>query len=467
MHRVWLVLALLALCAPAAARGTWPDPASLAGSAPRPEILRVAVDYPEAGAVVSGTQPVFLTGWAVPAGQERPRRDIAVVLDVSESTLERFERSDAMPLRPASEDEDATLPGSVLEAEVAAARRLLRTLDSRYARVCVVTFSGEPAGRDVLPRRWREGLSYSAQTWVSLTNDWAAVEAALDAVAEAGAHGMTDMASGVERATAELVGGPQSGSDPDPAAHRIMVFMTDGIPTLPVPGDSWRNQAEVFRQVKRAASYGVRIHAFAVGQEALRGPFTVATMASETGGTFVPIRDPATLPEKLPMLPLSGLEDVRVRNLTTEEEALATQLRPDGSFDALVRLAPGSNRIEVSARATDGSRARSEFPLERRSDTDAEHNGTAPGDEAASLDERLLQRRGDLLEDDVARRREERRRELVDEIERERVALAERLEEQRRELELRLETRPPPAVGAPPATSGEAGEPGVRRPGAP
>ncbi len=449
MHRVWPVLALLVLCAPAAARGTWPDPASITGSGPAPEILRVAVDHPEAGAVVDGTRPVFLSGWALPAGQERPRRDIAIVLDVSESTLERFERRDEAPLRPATDDEGATLPGSVLEAEVAAARRLLRTLDPRYARISVVTFSGEPAGRDVLPRRWREGLSYSSQTWVGLTDDWSTVESALDAVGEAGAHGMTDMASGVERATAELVGGPQASSDPDPAAERIIVFMTDGIPTLPVPGDSWRNQAEVFRQVKRAASYGVRIHAFAVGQEALRGPFTVATMASETGGTFVPIRDPATLPEKLPMLPLSGLEAVRVRNLTTEEEALATQLRPDGSFDALVRLAPGSNRIEVRARATDGSQARSEHTLERRGDDAAAAAANGNAGEAASLDERLLRRRGDLLEDDVTRRREQRRRELVDEIERERVELAERLEEQRRELELHLEKRQPPAVGAP------------------
>lgn len=467
MHRVWLVVALLALCPPAAARGTWPDPASLAGASTAPEMLRVAVDYPAAGAIVDGSQPVFLTGWAVPPGQQRPRRDIAVVLDVSESTLESFERGDEVPRRPASDDEEVALPGSVLEAEIAAARRLLRTLDSRHTRVSVVTFSGEPPGRDVLPPRWREGLSYSAETWVSLTDDWDAVDAALDAVAEAGAHGMTDMAAGVERATAELVGGPQSASDPDPTAHRIIVFMTDGIPTLPVPGDSWRNQAEVFRQVQRAASYGVRIHAFAVGQEALRGPFTVATMASETGGTFVPIRDPATLPEKLPMLPLSGLEDVRVRNLTSEQEALATQLRPDGSFDALVRLVPGHNRIEVSARATDGSRARSELRLERRADTGAGGDTNDPADAAAALDERLLQRRGDLLEDDVARRREERRRALVDEIERERVALAERLEEQRRELELRLESRPPPPVGAPPGASTEPDAAGASSPGAP
>lgn len=201
--------------------------------------------------------------------------------------------------------------------------------------------------------------------------------------------------------------------------------------------------------MKRASSYGIRIHAFAVGQEALRGPFTVATMATETGGTFVPIRDPATLPEKLPLLPLSGLEAVRVRNLTTNEDALSTQLRPDGSFDALVRLEPGSNRIEVSASATDGSRARREFPLERRGVTDDdEEDGVA---DAAALDDRLLQRRGDLLEDDLARRREERRRELVEEIERERTELAGRLEEQRRELELRLEERAPAAVGAPPA----------------
>lgn len=236
MQRMWPALAVLILCAPAAARGTWPDPESVRASRKAPETLRVAVDHPQAGAVVDGTRPVFLSGWALPPGQTRPRRDIAIVLDVSESTLERFDRGEEMPQRLSSEDDEAILPGSILEAEVAAARLLVRTLDPRFARVSVITFSGEPPGRDVLPRRWREGLSYASHTWAGLTNDWNAVEAALDAVADSGSHGMTDMAAGVERATAELVGGPQSEASPDPFAQRVIVFMTDGIPTLPVPG---------------------------------------------------------------------------------------------------------------------------------------------------------------------------------------------------------------------------------------
>jgi hypothetical protein len=277
---------------------------------------------------------------------------------------------------------------------------------------------------------------------VGLTHDWSAVERALDGVAEAGAHGLTNMAAGVERATAELTGRTGAESRADPGARHSILFMTDGIPTLPVPGDTRRNQLEVFKQVRRAAKHGIEIHAYAVGREALRGPFTLETMAAETGGTFTAVRDPGTLPDRLPVVQLAGLDGVQVRNLTTERDALATHLRPDGTFDALVRLAPGANRIEVLATATDGASGRHVLVMERR---DATSSGPA-------LPDHLVSRRGELLEKDVEERREARRQQLSEEIRRGRsegededaAAAA-----QRRELELEV-GREPPAVGAAP-----------------
>jgi hypothetical protein len=216
--------------------------------------------------------------------------------------------------------------------------------------------------------------------------------------------------------------------------------MTDGIPTLPVPGDTRRNQLEVFKQVRRAAKHGIEIHAYAVGREALRGPFTLETMAADTGGTFTAVRDPATLPDRLPAVQLAGLDGVQVRNLTTERDALATHLRPDGTFDALVKLAPGANRIEVVAIASDGVSGRHVLVMERR-DT----SGARP-----SLPDHLVSRRGELLEKDVEERRLARRQQLAEEIERGRVEDEDsEAAAQRRELELEV-GREPPSVGAAP-----------------
>jgi hypothetical protein len=416
--------------------------------------MRIEVEHPPPGSSFAGDLPAFVAGWAVPPGRSHPRRDVVVVIDVSASTLEAFERPE-VPERPAPAAGAPLREGSVLEAEIAATRRLLRTLDPRLTRVAVVSFSGEPLGRSPALPRWTESLDPAAITWVGLTHDWSAVERALDAVAEAGAHGLTHMAAGVERATAELLGRPGAESQPDPGARHSILFMTDGIPTLPVPGDTRRNQLEVFKQVGRAARHGIEIHAYAVGQEALRGPFTLEPMALKTGGTFTAVRDPATLPERLPAVQLAGLDRVQVRNLTTERDALATHLRPDGTFDALVKLVPGANRIEVVATASDGDSGRRLLVMERRDTA-----GARP-----DLPDHLVSRRGELRGKDLEQRREQRRRQLADEILRGREVDDEPPSPgQRRELELEVGRELPPvgSSGEPPSTS--AGEP---TPGAP
>jgi hypothetical protein len=432
VRRVRLVLALLLFHPwPADALGAWPDPISF--SAPNaPETVRIAVEYPEAGAVFDGALPVMLSGWALPPGQARRTTEVVVVIDISESTLEAMDGETLL-----SPEELRGLPapeGSILHAELQASRRLLRTLDLAYTRVAVVTFSGAPVGDTPLPPRWRETLHYSAETHVGLTDDREEVEAALDRIEEAGAQGMTNMAAGLERALAELVAGPGSVSQPDPGAHRVILFMTDGVPTLPVPGKTWRNQRAVLEQVERAAAYGIRIHSFAVGDQALRGPFSVATMAAATRGTFTPLRNPADLPDLLPVFPLTDLASVSVRNTTTNSDAVATHLRPDGTFDALVRLAPGPNAIEVQATASDGTRARHELLMERR-DGDA----AAVPAERPVLPDHLVKRRTALLEDDLRKRRDARHDELVEQIERERAKADQRVAQQERQLELRLE----------------------------
>jgi hypothetical protein len=451
-----VALALALLSGVAWAGDEWP-PVQPARDAPG--TLRLDVQWPPPGSSFDDESPVMLSGAALAPGVAGPRRDVVVVIDVSESTLDAVARPEDGTPAPAHDDE--ALPGapagSILESELAAARRLLRSLDPARTRVAIVSFSGAPVAWGT-PPAMIDGLHPDSRTWTPLTGDFAAVERALERVEAGGAHGLTNMAAGVERATAELVGGPEAQSPPDPQAQRMVVFMTDGVPTLPVPGDAWRNQVELFKQARRAASYAIRIHSFAVGNEALRGPFTVETLASETGGTFTPVTDPATLPQKLPAARLGGIESLRVRNLTSAEDALGVTLRADGSWDALVRLQPGANTIQVEAAATDGSDARHEIVLNR--------SAAANGEPA--LPEHLVARRRELLEDALEQRREAHRQALVQEMERERAqnggdaaapadagapgeSEAERAERQRREIELELERRADPGPVSAPA----------------
>jgi hypothetical protein len=465
------LLAALALVLPGGAAGgaEWPPVAPLHEAPPE---LRLEVQWPPPGTSFDDERPVMLSGAALAPGVAGPRRDVVVVIDVSESTLDAVARpEDGTPLRLSEEERRGAPPGSILASELEAARRLLRSLDPARTRVAIVTFSGAPVAWGT-PPVVLEGLHPDARTWSPLSGDFAAVERALERVEAAGAHGLTHMAAGVERATAELVGGPEALSQPDPSAQRTIVFMTDGVPTLPAPGDAWRNQVELFKQARRAASYGIHIHSFAVGNEALRGPFTVETLAQETGGSFTPVTDPATLPQKLPAAPIGGIERLRVRNQTAGEDALGVTLRADGSWDALVRLSPGPNRIEVEAAARDGAVARHAIVLNR-----SQSAGAPP-----ALPDHLVARRRELLEDSLAQQREAHRQALVDEMQRERAqhaseaapgegeigggeTAAARAERQRRELELELERTPAatPSVGAPAPASVNAPAPGSTR----
>jgi hypothetical protein len=102
----------------------------------------------------------------------------------------------------------------------------------------------------------------------------------------------------------------------------------------------------------------VRIHSFAIGPEALEGPVAAVEMAAITEGLFTPVPDPGRLSEFVDAMRLADVEEVAVRNATSGEAAHAVQLHADGSFEALVPLAVGKNRLEVRARSSRGDEAR-------------------------------------------------------------------------------------------------------------
>jgi len=416
---LWVVAAGALACAPHP-ETRWPDPGDLAPPNPpagAPDTSRpfVAVEHPAADAV-HGDAPAYLAGQArAPLGA--PHRDLVVVLDVSGSTARDAADPDADI--PFLAPDDPAPPGSILAVAVRSARALLDTVDFRATRVALVTFAGTGSG----PARGYRGLRSwdlpPANTVAPLSRDPAALEESFDEILRAGPGGMTHMAAGLRRAVAELVGGPDARSRADPTSAKVIVFLTDGRPTLPY-GTRRANEHAVLDEVERAAAYGIRIFAYGIGREALEGPLPLVEMARQTGGAFVPVRDPAALPRILPRLRFGALERLRVRNRTTGEPALASLLRSDGSFDALVRLAPGPNEVEVVVEAADGGTARTTVSLVRRADV-------AP----PALPARLATRRAEIAEE-----LEVRRAELWGEIRRERAAAERRAASRRRELDL-------------------------------
>jgi hypothetical protein len=404
--------------------------------------LLVKIEYPQEGAIVGEAAGAFVAGRALAVRGDFQRFDALLVLDTSGSTSEMtgadingngiigegglrglFSRTD---------------PGdSILAAEVAAARQMLRGLDPRSTRVGLVTFAGDPPGQGGLFSR---GPRKAALTEEPLTSDYARIERALDGVLERGPAGMTNMAEGLDLAWVELTGLRGGLSDPDRTSEKVILFFTDGQPTLPYDGFfEADNVKAVLRAADRAKRMNVKIHSFAIGPEALDGPVAAVEMAARTGGYFTPVRRPADLVEVIEHVSFANIDQVTIQNLTTGAPASELITNADGTFSALVPLKEGRNRIQVLARASDGSDATAEVAL-----------SYAPGVDTVMLPRELMGQRNRLLEQRLVELKRGRiaaeqervdtaRKELLMEIERERRKAEERAEQQRKDLELEVE----------------------------
>lgn len=369
------------------------------GAAPGSPV-HLEIDVPGENALIGDPAGLaFLAGRAI-AGPERLEDfDVVFAIDTSRSTEapsgkdidgdgtvgRRGSRSilgrlGSLLHLPASDPDD-----SVLAAEVAAVRQLLEHLDPRSTRVGVVTFAG-----DLKPR------SPDASTAVPLTSEYDRVREGLDQILAVGPWGETNMAAGVRRATIELLGTPSAYSERR-EAQRILIFVTDGRPNLPFPGQSLRrNAAAAIRQARMAGRVGVRVDTYAVGWRALREPIAPVEMARATGGTYTPVVHPGNLPEILEPAGFVEIERLEVENRTTGERAEYLIRGADGSFSALVPMQEGENRVRVVARATDGSARERTLTLRFLPD--------APMPE---LSPRLLTQRNRLLETRLGRLHEE------------------------------------------------------------
>ncbi len=404
------------------------------------------IEYPTEGAILGDEMGAFVAGQALAPLHQFRSLDVMFVIDTSHSTIDPS-GADVNGNGKIGRVSPGGLGGlfglgqvdrgdSILAAEVAAARRFISRLDARSTRVGIVTFAGES-----IDDSWSPDVRNPATTVVPLTHDYDRVQAGLDGILKRGPRGQTHMGAGADQATKELLGLERLGalSEHDPDSEKVVIFLTDGQPTLPYPGDWHRNVRSVLNAANRASRKEIRFFTFGIGPQALEGPVAIVRLAEITEGTFTPVRDPAKLGDVIEGMDFANVESLDIVNTTNGAEAWEVITRADGNFSALVPLEPGQNVLRVSARATDGREITREVTVEY-----------APGTPDPNVPRPLLASRNELLERrliSIKRGRieiekqqaEQTRRELELEIQQERAKAAERAERQRKELELEVE----------------------------
>jgi hypothetical protein len=230
------------------------------------------------------------------------------------------------------------LRNSILGAEVGAARRLLLQLNSDTTRVGVIAFG--------------EG----AKLLQSLTHDFEQVRRALDEILSSGPRGGTNMADGIRLGITELMG--LGKSEKSAEAVKVQLFFTDGFPTLPIGRGKMATAEDTdfaINAARLAGRAGIKIHVFALGDEVLSYPRAAVGIAKESGGSYTPVSRPADVLAVVENISVVGVDYVQVFNETMAQKASHLRLAADGTFSSAVPVIEGANRIQVSARSSDGS----------------------------------------------------------------------------------------------------------------
>jgi hypothetical protein len=410
--------------------------------------LLLELEAPLPGAVIGDPQGlVFVAGRALAVRGAYRSFEIVFAIDTSRSTFEPsgadvdgdgriLEREQRViggifgGMVPRSDDERGD---TILAAEVQAVRTLLAQLDPRSTRVGLVSFAGDGDPRTA-----------DALTETPLTADYAKLDGALAGILRRGPKGQTNMVDAMDRALGELLRDENAGGRRDGSAggrsradvRRIIVFMTDGQPTLPIESGPLQNARLAIESARRARQLDVRVDTYALGPEALEEPLVAVEMALVTGGIFTPVVRPADLETVFEGISFSDIARLELTNRTSGAAPAQLARNADGSFAALLQLQQGPNAIELYARAADGSEGRREIQVT-----------WTPGAAAQALDADQLAAKNRLLENrlleleranlDAEAQRDERiRAALREEIERERRKAEQKAARARKRLDI-------------------------------
>jgi hypothetical protein len=194
---------------------------------------------------------------------------------------------------------------SKLAAQLAAVDRLIDVARLGGMRFAIVSYSGRqdfPFEDPVTQRVDRHDARLEAE----LTDDPAALAAAVARVARRGADGASSFAPAMRLALRSL------DAVEAPAPRRRVLFLSDSAtPVRFAPMNRIaRDDARMEIEARRAIESGVAFHSFGIG-DAAEADVTHALvhLAGATGGTYRPVRDPRTL--YCQMLAALGARDPR------------------------------------------------------------------------------------------------------------------------------------------------------------
>lgn len=332
---------LLLVCPPTSARGEAAAPASA------PEHVWLELTTPEPAQELQSSRSLLEVRGRAGRGP-RTALDLVLVLDQSESTLypsgldvdgdgvrgelsPRGVHTASGSLRPHwlwTSDVDDT----IVSAERAAALRLLERLEPARTRVGLVLF----AGRSEI---------------VEPVGELSRVQAALEELRPRLDRSGTNLGGALRAGLALL---RRAARDADEPRRQVLVVLSDGQPTVPVPEFHARRYATDAAQLAR--QQGVRIYTFVLSPED-GTPNVLEKIAQVSDGEHVSFERFGDIVEDLPHRDLAGVASVHIVNRTTGSEARAVRVFADGSFDGFVELAAGDNLLEVQARSPSGAEA--------------------------------------------------------------------------------------------------------------
>jgi len=130
-----------------------------------------------------------------------------------------------------------------------------------------------------------------------------------------------------------------------------------GRPVTPQDTDLAINAARL------AGKAGIKVHVFALGEEALSYPIAAVGIARESGGIYTPVSRAADVLAVVENISLVGVQYVQIINQTMGQKATQLRLAADGFFSSAVPVTEGRNQIEVLARASDGSTGRDSITI--------------------------------------------------------------------------------------------------------
>jgi hypothetical protein len=330
---------------------------------------KVQIDSPKDGSTISQEQNLVVVNGKVATNAGRSANvDIMLLLDASGSTaqyagidlggMDQLPDTGSGVVTPqifiggmsVGRPSVRNLRNSVFAAEIIAARRLLTQLNPLTTRVGLVTFG--------------EG----AKLLQSLTHDFDRVRLALDEAYKAGPYGGTNMVEGIRTGITELMG--LGGSEKKPDAIKVEFLLTDGFPTMPIGGGQRATPQDTdlaINAARLAGKAGIKVHVFALGEEALSYPRAAVGIARESGGTYTPVLRPVDILAVVENISAVGVEYVQIVNQTNGQKASQLRVAADGFFSSAVPVVEGRNQIDVFARASDGSNGRASITVHYQS----------------------------------------------------------------------------------------------------